>query len=206
MKFLFVFLGTFAMNAQIPTEQKDHKLLFEFGIASNHSSKIAKPNPEFAFGIWYRYPVETDARLELGGNLKSGSSVYDFVYGKNGNDYSVESKGYILNLGGRLVKEFSVKNQKIEWISELTLNTLFFDGKGIPNDPIREPESENSAQIIVDAESISTLQFGQGLRIWKGNLGFGIKGSFTPYRLWYKTRIPNQFNVFSAEATVSVRL
>lgn len=206
MRFLFIFLGIIGMNAQIPTEQKEHKLLLELGIVSDHSSKIAKPNPAFAFGIWYRYPMETDARLELGGNLKSGSSIYHFIYGKDGVDYSIESKGYVLNLGGRLVKKFSVKNQKIEWVSELTFNTLFFDGKGIPDDPIREPENKNSEQIIVDAESISTLQFGQGLRIWKGNLGFGIKGSFAPYRLLYKGTIPNQFNVFSAEATISVRL
>lgn len=206
MKFLFIFLGIILMNAQPPTQRKDSKLIFELGIISDNSSKISTPNPAFAFGVWYQYPTENDARLELGGNLKSGATIYNFDYGKNGSYYRIESKGYIFNLGGRLVKEFSIKNQKIEWVSELTFNTLFVDGTGIPDDPIREPENDNSTQIIIDAESISTLQFGQGLRIWKGNIGLGIKASITPYRLWYKTTIPNQFNVFSAEATISIKL
>ncbi|MNK21018.1 hypothetical protein D3C87_392690 [compost metagenome] len=206
MKFLFIFLGIILMNAQPPTQRKDSKLIFELGIISDNSSKISTPNPAFAFGVWYQYPTENDARLELGGNLKSGATIYNFDYGKNGSYYRIESKGYIFNLGGRLVKEFSIKNQKIEWISELTFNTLFVDGTGIPDDPIREPENDNSTQIIIDAESISTLQFGQGLRIWKGNIGLGIKASITPYGLWYKTTVPNQFNVFSAEATISIKL
>jgi hypothetical protein len=199
MKLLFIFLGITLASAQTQTENKDYKIIFELGIISDNSSKISKPNPAIAFGFWYRYPAEMDARLELGGNLKSGATLYNFVYGKRGNYYPVEAKGYIFNLGGRLIKEFSIKNQKIEWVSELTFNTLFFDGTGIPDDPIREPENDNTTQIIIDAESISTLQFGQALRIWKGNIGFGIKASITPYRLWYKTTVPNQFNVFSAE-------
>lgn len=206
MKFLFIFLGIVLMNAQTQTETKDYKVIFELGIISDNSTKISQPNPAIAFGFWYRYPMKADARLELGGNLKSGATIYKFDYGKNGNNYKIESKGYILNLGGRLVKEFSIKNQKVEWISELTFNTLFVDGTGIPDDPIRKPENENTTQIIIDAESISTLQFGQGLRIWKGNIGLGIKASITPYGLWYKTTIPNQFNVFSAEATISIKL
>jgi hypothetical protein len=205
MRFLFIFLGGILMNAQPPTEYKKYKLIFELGVISDNSSRISTPNPAFAFGVWCQYLTENDARLELGGNLKSGSTIYNFDYGKNGNYYQIESKGYIFNLGGRLIKEFSIKNQKIEWLSELTLNTLFVDGTGIPDDPIREPENDNSTQIIIDAESISTLQFGQGLRIWKRNIGFGIKASITPYRLWYKTTIPNQFNVFSAEATISIK-
>ena len=194
------------MNAQPPTERKDYKLIFELGIISDNSRKISKPNPAFAFGVWCHYPAENDTRLELGGNFKSGSTIYNFDYGKNSNYYKVESKGCIVNLGGRLVKEFSIKNQKIEWLNELTLHTLFFDGTGIPDDLIRETENENTTVIVIDAESISTLQFGQGLRIWKKNVGFGVKASFTPYRLWYKTTVPNQFNVFSAEATISLKL
>jgi len=53
-----------------------------------------------------------DARLELGGNLKSGATIYNFDYGKKGSYYKIESKGYILNLGARLVKEFPIKIKK----------------------------------------------------------------------------------------------
>ena len=199
-------MGIILANAQTQTESKDYKLIFELGIISDNSTRISQPNPAFAFGIWYRYPMEADARLELGGNLKSGATIYNFDYGKNGSFYKIESKAYTFSLGGRLVKQFSIKKQKIEWVSELTFNTLFVDGTGIPDDPVREPENENTTQIIIDAESISTLQFGQGLRIWKKNIGLGIKASITPYRLWYKTTVPNQFNVFSVEATISIKL
>lgn len=204
MKLLFFLFGFALLNAQPPSQRKDHKIILELGIILENSSKISKNTPAFALGFWYQYSPEDNARLELGGNIKSGGTKYSFIYGKGGGNYPVESKTFILNLGGRLVKEFSIKNQKIEWISELTLNTLFFDGMGIPDDPITE--DENSTQIIIDAESISTLQFGQGLRIWKRNIGFGIKASVSPYRFWYKTTVPNQFNIFSAEATVSIKL
>lgn len=206
MKFLFIFLGIIGINAQVPTKQKDENWVLEFAVISDNSSKIVKPSPAFAFGLWYRYPIEDDARLELGGNIKSGAAIYNFDYGKNGTIYFVESKGFNFNFGGRLVKEFSIKNQKVEWISELTLNTLFFDGTGIPDDPIRESVNENTTHIVIDAESISTLQFGQGLRIWKKNIGFGIKASVSPYGLWYKTTVPNQFNIFSTEAIISLKL
>lgn len=204
MKILFIFFGLFLANAQ--TVQKDQQLLIEAGISTDFSPKIKTRNPAVVFGLWWRYPLEKDSRLELGGQLKSSNNYYEFNYGKNGIFYPVDSKVTIVNLGGRMVKEFKVKNQKLDWISELTLSLLFFDGTGIPDDPIREPANENSKTIVIDAEDISTLQFSQGIRIWKGNLGFGLKASFAPYGLWYKTTIPGQFNVFSAEAIVAIKL
>ena len=204
MKYLFFFFGVLFAKAQ--NEPADMKLLLEVGFSTDFSKNIEAKNPAFGFGIWYRHPSENHVRLELGGNFKAGTTIYKFQYGKNGSFYDVNSKGYILNLGGRMVHDFTIKNQKLEWISELTLNNFFFDGTGIPDDPIREPINENTTVIVIDAETISSLQFGQGLRLWKGNLGFGIKASFTPYRLWYKFTVPQQFNVFSAEGTVSIRL
>lgn len=204
MKYLFLLLGLFFAKAQKDTV--DHHLLLEIAISTDFSSKITQQNPAIGFGIWYRHPIDHDARLELGGNFRTGTAMYHFIYGKNGNFYEVNSKGYILNLGGRMVKEFTIKNQKVEWVSELTFNNLFFDGTGIPDDPIRETENENTVHIVIDAETISSIQFGQGIRIWKGNIGFGLKASFTPYRLLYKTTVPNQFNVFTIEAGLSVKL
>ena len=204
MKYLLVIFGVLFAKAQY--EPVDMKLLLEVGLSTDFTKNIETQNPAFGFGIWYRHPSEHDVRLELGGNFKTGTTIYKFEYGKNGSFYDVNSKGFILNLGGRMIHDFTIKNQKLEWISELTFNNFFFDGTGIPDDPVREPINDNTIVIIVDAETISSLQFGQGLRFWSGNLGFGIKASFTPYRLWYKTTIPYQINVFSAEATLSIRL
>ena len=204
MKYLLVILGVLFAKAQ--NEPADMKLLLEIGLSTDFSKNIETQNPAFGFGIWYRHPSEKNVRLELGGNFKTGNTIYNFTYDKDGNFYDVHSKGYILNLGGRMVHDFTIKNQKLEWISELTFNNFFFDGTGIPDDPIREPINNNTTVIVVDAETISSLQFGQGLRLWKGNIGFGIKAGFTPYRLWYKSTVPKQFNVFSAEATVSIKL
>ena len=148
------------INSKAQTTAKDQNLIFELGIISDFSSKIEHQNPAFSFGIWYQYPLDDDARLELGGNIKSGSARYNFDYGKNGTIYQVNSKVVLLDLGGRLVKEFKIRNQKIEWISELMVSNLFFDGAGIPDDPIREPINPNTKVIVNDAEAISTLQFG----------------------------------------------
>ena len=206
MKTILLLLALLGVHAKAQNVEKDQKLMMELGINADFSPKIPTPNPAFGFGMWYRYPIQNDARLELGGNIKTGSVMYQFDYGKNGTIYQVNSKVFVFNLGGRLVKEFRIKNQNIEWISELTVSNLFFDGTGIPDDPIREPENPNTTVIVIDAESVSTLQFGQGLRIWKKNIGFGIKTSFAPYRLWYKTTVPSQFNVFSAEASIAIKL
>lgn len=204
MKILFLIMGVFFAKSQ--STFPDQKILIELTIANDFSSRIDQQNPAFGIGFWYRHPIIDDARLELGGNFKMGEAKYHFIYGKNANFYEVNSIGYIFNLGARMVKEFSIKNQKLEWISELTLNSLIFDGAGIPDDPIREPENENTIHIVIDAEAISSIQFGQGIRIWKGNIGFGLKASFTPYRLLYKTTVPNRFNVFTIEAGLSVKL
>lgn len=204
MKILFLILGVFFAKSQ--STFPDQKILIELTIANDFSSRIDQQNPAFGIGFWYRHPIIDDARLELGGNFKMGEAKYHFIYGKNGNFYEVNSKGYIFNLGARMVKEFSIKNQKIEWISELTFNGLIFDGAGIPDNPIREPENENTIHIVIDAETIPSLQFGQGLRIWMGTIGFGLKASVTPYGMWYKTTIPHQFNVFSVEASLSIKL
>ena len=111
MKILFLFLGLFCAQAQLT--EKDQKLLFEVGISADFSSKIATRNPTIGIGAWYRYPLEADTRLELGGQFKNSAAIYKFDYGKNGIFYPVESKVTIVNLGGRMVKEFKIKNQKL---------------------------------------------------------------------------------------------
>ena len=197
MKYL-IFLFLFSVcNSQ----EKREKWMVEFGTSMSFSNTITKTQPGVLVGFWYRYPIEDNARLELGANYRFGSGNPQFKYGKLDGIYNVETKEYVLNLGGRMVKEFRIGNQKIEWISELTFNSLFFDGKDIPDTPKPETD-ENTINIDFDVESISTLQFGQGLRIWKKNLGFGFKANYIPYQLWYKKTVPNDFNVFSTEASL----
>lgn len=206
MKLLMIILGMISLKAQTKKDLRDPKFVIEAAVGYNQSRQILKNSGEVSLGFWYRYPMEDTARLELGGAIKSSSSIYQFEYGKEGVVYKIESKVYFLNLGGRLVKPFSILNQEVEWISELTFSTLFFDGKDIPNDEPRESENPDTIQIAPDVESFSTMQFGQGLRIWKGRVGFGLKAAYAPYSLWYKNKVPNQFNVFSAEASILLKL
>lgn len=206
MKLLFFLIGIIGMKAQTSSLIKSkNKLLVEFSVCTDFSAQVSELHPAIGLGIWYRYPVEDGARLELGGNVKTGNNFYNFDYGKEGNNYHVTSKAVIINLGGRLIKEFSIRKQKVEWINELTFNTLIFEGKDIPNSSRQAPENSQSIGIVIDAESISTLQIGQGFRIWRRNMGIGIKANFAPYSLWYLDRVPNQFNVFSTEAMISLK-
>ncbi len=91
-------------------------------------------------------------------------------------------------------------------MSELTFSTLFFDLKDIPTDEPRESENLGTFQIAPDIESFSTMQVGQGLKIWKGRVGFGLKAYYAPYHLWSKNKVPNQFNIFSADASILLKL
>ena len=206
MKLLMIILGMISLKAQTKKDFRDPKFVIEAAVGYNQSRQILKNSGAVSLGFWYRYPMEDAARLELGGAIKTSPSVYQFEYGKDGVVYKIESKVYFLNLGGRLVKPFSILNQEVEWISELTFSTLFFDGKDIPNDEPRESENSGTIQIAPDVESFSTMQFGQGLRIWRGRVGLGLKAAYAPYHLWYKNKVPNQFNVFSAEASVLLKL
>ncbi|MEC5157141.1 hypothetical protein [Chryseobacterium sp. MP_3.2] len=206
MKQLFLLVGMISIKAQISSKVKSvNKIVLELSVSSDFSAQIPKQNGAIGFGMWYRYPIEEGARLEFGGNVKTGNTLYNFDFGKDGNIYAVTSKPVIVNLGGRLIREFSLGAQKVEWMSELTFSTLV-DGKDIPDSSAREQETPGSAEIVIDEETISTLQLGQGFRIWRGNLGFGIKANFGSFSLWYRDRVPNQFNVFSAEALVSLKL
>lgn len=83
---------------------------------------------------------------------------------------------------------------------------MFFDVKDIPTDEPRESENPGTILIDPDIESLSTMQFGQGLRIWRDRVGFGLKDSYAPYHLWSKNKVPNQFNIFSADASILLKL
>jgi len=203
MKYLLFLLVSSFLNAQ----EMEKKWIIEMGGFQSFAKQKQSNQPGVLLGIWRSSPVEENLRLELGGNFRLSSSNYNFKYKKSGQTFDIETKEYVLNLGGRMIKEFKIKNQRIEWISELSFNNIFFGGKDIPDN--QENETNVNQGVIrtnFDSENLSTLQFGQGLRIWKGNIGLGVKASITPYRLWYKITVPNQFNVFSAEATISIKL
>lgn len=203
MKYLFFLLVFSFFNAQ----EMKKKWIIEVGGFQSFAKQKQSNQPGILLGIWRSSPFEENVRLELGGNFRLSSSNYNFKYKKLGETFDIETKEYVLNLGGRMIKEFKIKNQKIEWVSELSFNNIFFGGKDIPDNQQNET---NENQVVLhtnfDSENLSTIQFGQGIRIWRKNIGFGIKTNFTPYRLWYKTTVPNQFNVFSAEATISIKL
>lgn len=203
MKILFLLLAFPFLNAQ----KVNKKWIIEIGGFKSFAKQKQNSQPGVLLGIWRSSQVEENVRLELGGNFRLSSSTYNFKYKKLGETFDIETNEYVLNLGARMIKEFNIKNQKIEWVSELSFNNLFFGGKDIPHNQ-RNKTNENQLVLHInfDSENLSTLQLGQGLRIWKKNIGFGVKANITPYRLWYKTTISNQFNVFSPEATISIKL
>lgn len=184
------------------THESRKKWLIEAGSYLNFSPAKTKQSPGFYIGSWYRFPGdETGIHLEIGGNFAYSSSVYDFDYGKRDRFYPVNSKEYMLNLGARMIQGYTSGKTRIEWVTELSFHNLFFDGKGIPDEP-REEEDENTIYVNVDAESVATVKIGQGIRFWRNNVGLGVQASYMPYRLWYKNTVPEGFNSFSVEAGI----
>ncbi|AZA80452.1 hypothetical protein C1637_23035 [Chryseobacterium lactis] len=201
--FTLISIQVAAQATEINNEDK--RSLIEAGSFFNFSPMKAKQIPGFYVGYWYRYPIdESKTHLEIGGNFNYSTSLYSFNYGKNGTLYPMQSKETIVNLGIRMVKEYPVKNNKIEWVSELSFHTLFLNGKDIPDsEPVKN--DNDGISFNVDAESVSSLKFGQGIRFWKNNLGIGIQFSYMPYRLWYKTVVPKGFNTFSIETGLNFK-
>lgn len=186
-------------------EINDHRKrsLIEAGCYLNFSAEKVKQSPGFYIGYWYRYPVdETKTHLEIGGNFNISNSLYDFDYGKKGLFYRVHSQEFIVNLGARLVKSYPLRNNRIEWVSELSFHNLFFDGKGIPSDEPEQNDNQNTIHIDTKLESVASLKIGQGIRFWRKNIGLGIQASYMPYQLWYRNTVPKDFNSFSVETGI----
>lgn len=188
------------------TGKKWKSSLVETGSYITFSDYKMRQNAGFFAGYWYRYPFDgTETHLEIGGSFGYSKSLYNFEYGKKGQFYPIHSEEFIVNLGVRMVKEYSWKNYKIEWVSELSLHNLFFNDKGIPNDePVRDGD-DKTIYIDTHTESVASLKIGQGIRFWKNNIGIGVQASYMPYRLWYKETVPVRFNSVSIEAGVNFK-
>lgn len=192
------------LSAQNTANKKSEKSLIEVGSFLNFNKFKTSHSTGFYGGYWYRFPVdETQTRLELGTNFGYSKSFYEFNYGKDGILYPIRSEEFMWNFGARMIKEYPLKNNTIEWVSELSLHNLIFDDGDIPKEePERTSENENTIYINTNTASFSSLKIGQGIRLWKNNVGIGVQASYLPYRLWYKHTAPEGFNSFSVEASL----
>ncbi|WP_300671507.1 hypothetical protein [Soonwooa sp.] len=206
MKYLVFILLSSCLFGQSDSLKREKHLVFEVSPSFDFSNRIVKNNVGVSVGFWYRYPIEYDARLELGGSIKYTQAKYNFVYGKNGVFYDVNSDIVDWNLGARMVKNFKIKNKNIEWISELTIDNMFFDGKNIPDTPRTKPDDPNTIVINVDVESIASFRLAQGFRFWIGDFGIMPQVSYSPYSFWYRNKIPNRFEKLSVDLIFSVKL
>lgn len=180
------------------------KSLIEMGSFINFNKFKTKQNVGVYGGYWYRYPIDkTKTRLELGINFGYSKSFYEFNYGKDGVLYPIRSEEFIWNFGARMIKGYSLKNNTIEWVSELNFHALFFDEGDIPKDESqKEQRDDNIIYVDTHSASFSSLKIGQGIRFWRNNVGIGVGTSYLPYRLWYKHTVPEGFNSFSVETSL----
>ena len=157
MKYLFLLLAFPFFNAQ----ELNKKWIIEMGGFQSFSKQKQSNQPGVLLGVWRSSQVEENVRLELGGNFRLSSSNYNFKYKKSGETFDIETKEYVLNLGARMIKEFKIKNQKIEWVNELSFKNIFFGGKDIPDGQQNEAgENQVVLHTNFDSENLSTLQFG----------------------------------------------
>lgn len=193
------------LSGQNLPQKKSEKSLIEAGTFINFNKFKTEQSPGIYAGYWYRYPVdETHTRLELGTSFGYSNSFYQFNYGKDGILYPIRSEEFIWNIGAKMIKEYSLKNNSIEWVSELSLHSLFFNAGDIPRDegPKTNSENKNSIHIDTNTSSFSSLKIGQGIRFWQNKIGIGMQVSYLPYRLWYRHTAPEGFNSFSVEASL----
>jgi hypothetical protein len=192
------------LSAQNVNAEKSKRSLIEVGSFLNFNKFKTKQNPGVYAGYWYRFPAdESKTHLELGTNFGYSKSLYEFNYGKNGLLYPIRSEEFIWNLGARMVKRYELRSNKIEWISEFSLQTLIFNDGDIPKDePQEKSDKDNTINIDTHSASFSTLKIGQGIRFWKNNVGIGVQASYLPYRLWYKQTAPEGFNGLSVETSL----
>ena len=192
------------LSAQNMKNSNSEKSLIEMGSFINFNKFKTKQIVGVYGGYWYRYPIdETKTRLELGTNFGYSKSFYEFNYGKDGVLYPIRSEEFIWNFGARLIKGYSLKNNTIEWVSELNFHALFFDEGDIPKDESqKEQRDDNTIYVDTHSANFSSLKIGQGIRFWRNNVGIGVGVSYLPYRLWYKHTVPEGFNSFSVETSL----
>lgn len=192
------------LSAQNVNTERGERSTIEVGSFLNFNKFKTRQNAGVYAGYWYRFPTEeSKTHLELGTKFGFSKSLYEFNYGKNGLLYPIRSEEFIWNLGARMVKGYELRNTRIEWVSEFSLQTLIFNDGDIPKDKPQE-KSDNDNTIYIDTHSanLSSLKIGQGIRFWKNNVGIGVQASYLPYRLWYKQTAPEGFNSFSVETSL----
>lgn len=206
MKFLLFICLSISLFGQNNIKTKEKHILVELSAGSDFSKRMINKDVVFGAGLWYRFPIEENARLELGGSFKYSKAKYQFVYGKNGIVYDVTSDIADWNLGGRMVKSFRIKNTSVEWVSELTLDNMFFDGKDIEDSPPPKSAGPTTYVVVVDVESIATLRLAQGIRFWIGDFAIMPRISYSPYGLLYRNTVPTSFNKVSVDIVFAIKL
>lgn len=145
-----------------------------------------------------RQKIEPKVHFEYFANLCYSPSKNSLNYRKNDSIYHTQTSGISFDFGIRMVKEFRLKNADFEWASSIGFGAIAFDQNDIPKDNYENPNTGNQNTINVDTNlgTLAAVNFGQSLRVFKGNFGLEISANYLPVNWIEKKHLPENLQVF----------
>lgn len=168
-------------------------------VNANYYYATAKNFTENGVQVSYfrRSEIEENIHIEYGANIYFSGKKNPLIYIKNDSIYHTKTTGINFDFGIKMVKSKRIKDFHLEWTSELLFGAISFDRGNIPKTEYENPhEQENTIKTDLGLESLSTFNFGQGLRIFKDKIGAEIKINYLPIYWIEKKHIPEKMNMF----------
>ena len=158
------------------------RVVFEVGALYPIGKLKAQIAPMPNIGLWYKTRIKGETFAEFGFNtsIMNGLQTYDIQ--RSDSIFRVKPRGLGGMVGVRFVKNYKLSNRaSVEWIP--SIGYAFIMHKG---DFVSFANKDDSRSINPDTKSggLSSMHFGQGIRINYDNIGLQAHYQFTPFSIF----------------------
>ncbi len=168
-------------------------------VNTNYYYATAKNFTENGVQVSYfrRSEIEENIHIEYGANIYFSGNKNPLIYIKHDSIYQTKTIGINFDFGIKMVKSKRIRDFNLEWTSELLFGAISFDRGNIPKTEYENPyEQENTIKADLGLESLSTFNFGQGLRVFKNKIGAEVKINYLPIYWTEKKHLSEKMNMY----------
>lgn len=168
-------------------------------VNANYYYATAKNFTENGVQVSYfrRSEIKENIHFEYGANIYLSGNQNPLTYIKHDSVYHTKTVGIHFDFGIKMVKSKRIKTVQVEWVSELLFGAISFERGNIPKTEYKNPyEQENTIKIDSGLEGLSSVNIGQGLRVFKNKFGAEVKVNYLPIYWTEKKHLPEKMNMF----------
>jgi hypothetical protein len=178
---LVVFQNT---NAQQKKYGAYERVSIEAGILYPLGNLKNQIDPSVNLGFWLKSKVAVDQSVDLGVNFYIPKKKDSFDFERNDSIFRNIARGFSGMVGARYCKTILLsenKNISLDWFP--SLGYAFFMYK---SDFLNLKNDLNTVDQKRTNTALSTIHFGQGIKLNIDNVAFQMQYQYTPYSLFYK--------------------